>query len=210
MEVADIIAIAFGVVGTVFGFLGWRKADEANRIAADSNTIARESKSVAEDSNRIAVEANDIARTGTDAAKESVDLQLAADKAEKTARIVVRTGESAHSSVPSSLSGDQGSIGARLANEGPAVARDVVLHVTLPDGSTRSTTPRTLLEPETEYAPAVRIYPSDFGENDTRTFTYRVTYRDGNGPQEFGFRVRIEGSWASQWRTYKEPLESLS
>src|SRR3954454_9733066 len=62
MELADIIAIAFGVAGTVFGFLGWRKAREANRLSGESNTIAWSSKSVAEDSNRIALDANEIAR----------------------------------------------------------------------------------------------------------------------------------------------------
>lgn len=61
MDISDAIAIVFGFSGAVLGFMGWRKASEANRLSSESNTIAWSSKTTAEEANRLATDGNMLA-----------------------------------------------------------------------------------------------------------------------------------------------------
>jgi hypothetical protein len=176
----------------------------ANRsMAAANKRMAASNETMAEANKRMAASAEVAAQ----AARESVELELTAVREERAARVVHRMGETTGSAIPVDRLGNFSRLGARIANEGPSLARDVELHITFPDGSTRSSGTRTSLEPNVEYSPKVEIYPFDLGPETTRTFPFKVSYRDGNGPQEFGFKIRLEGTWeGGQWQTFKEPL----
>ncbi len=103
--------------------------------------------------------------------------------------------------IPWSRSDETGRLGIRLFNEGPAIARDVQLTATLPDGSVRRSDLVRDIPRENERTPQVRITRADVGNGDDRVVGYKVTWRDGNGPQEMRLSVRIQGEWSSDWRT---------
>jgi hypothetical protein len=63
LDASDWIALGSVVVALLalwVGYLGWRKADEANRIAASANTYASAANELAREANNIAQEANQV------------------------------------------------------------------------------------------------------------------------------------------------------
>lgn len=189
--VGGAIGAATGIAALVISWKSYRTNDR----------MAKVNESMAESNREMTVAAQESAN----AARDAVEYEKATERAQNRANLVRRSGESVSSNIPYSRSGDDGTLGVRLFNEGPAIARDVRVAVTLQDGTVLGPTNPTTIKPETERSPAVRILESQFGNGNERVVRYRVTYRDGNGPQELTFGIKIVGPWRSDWQTFLEP-----
>ena len=122
---------------------------------------------------------------------------------EPSARIVHRY-PSQGSVVPWSRKSQHSTIVIRLFYEGREPARDLELSVTFPDGSERKSGRIASLHPETERMLQVPVRESDFDDPGKRTLDYSVVWRDTAGQHSFQLRIRVEGEWASNWRSYIE------
>ncbi len=140
------------------------------------------------------------------AAREAVNHQKAVELAQNRASLVRRSMSQPDENIPwSRRHGGQGTLGVRLFNEGPAPARDVQIMVTLQDGTVLGPTEPITIRPEVEMSPAVDIHQFQFGAGTERLVKYMVTYRDGTGPQQMMFWIRIVGEWEDHWKIYLEP-----
>lgn len=75
MDIADWIALGVGAIGGLFGFLGWRKAREANRIAEMANFTVDEANRISREANALSQTANSFAREANDIAKRSAKME---------------------------------------------------------------------------------------------------------------------------------------
>jgi hypothetical protein len=218
MDPTNVIAIVFGSVGAVLGFVGWRKAVEANRIAATSNTIAQDSKTVAEDSNRIAVEANELAREAntyvskaTEIASETLEHQLRRDQESKQS----------HLQFPE---GPKGSLWFK-EQSGKTVIVAIPLH-NVGLGTARNISPKAFInevQVAVEGEPTASLKHDEVREEafwlriqvddlwippEGKTIRLVLTYADGTGPRITERCFRFYGDTPQRWESKQFPCYS--
>jgi hypothetical protein len=119
-----------------------------------------------------------------------------------TANLVVRAGSEIGNDLPTNQGSGSGLLGVFLVNEGPAVARDLRLFATFPDGAVRSSETQRSLSAHKEMTIFAQVLPRDFGPGASIDVLYRITYRDGNGDQALERKVRLDGGWKGPWKTF--------
>lgn len=206
MDAFNVIAIALGLTGAVLGGLGLWKARKAAAMAAACKQVAEEPKPAV-------TLAADVARD-VSAAPKSPDQPLAlmaphmeapkfaaVDDAQ-TAHIVVRSGSNPGEDLPTNQGSGSGLIGIFIVNQGPAVAHDLRLTATFPNGAVRSSAEHHALSAAKELTLSAEVVPQDFGSATTVDVLYRIAYRDGNGAHELARKVRVDGGWKGPWKTF--------
>jgi hypothetical protein len=206
METLSVIALVVGLGGAVLGGVGWWQARAARALAIDASRVAQEAQRVAADAQRsvgkaLAATRNSPQRSPA-AGPESEAPRFVAAQADKTANIVVRPGGSPGHELPTNQGSGSGLLGVFLVNEGPAVAHDMRLHATFPNGTRRSSEASRTLSADKELTLYAQVTPPDFGTADSLHILYLIAYRDGNGEQTIERDVRVEGGWKGPWRTY--------
>jgi len=206
METFSVIALVVGLGGAVLGGVGWWQARAARAVAIDASRDAQEAQRVGADAQRSAEKALAATRNGPPrspaAGLESEGPRVVAAQAGKTANIVVRSGGSPGHELPTNQGTGSGLLGVFLVNEGPAVAHDMRLHATFPNGSRRSSEASRTLSADKELTLYAQVTPPDFGSADSLHILYLIAYRDGNGEQTIERDVRVEGGWKGPWRTF--------
>ncbi len=216
MSVIEGIAILLGLAGVVLGGLAWWKASEAKAIATGSYRAAQESKHAAADAQRGAVEASAAARAEIRATTTKASLGEPVDVPVETrpradvpgsvnrANIVVRSGSNPGEDLPTNQGTGSGLLGIFLVNEGPAVAHDMKLLATFPNGTTRRSETHRTLSAHKELTLYAQVVPPDFGGDDPFHVLYQISYQDGDGDQTLERSVRVEGGWKGPWKTFIE------
>src|SRR5215208_2734204 len=206
MELAAVIvAIIFGLVGALFGFLGWRKAGEANRIAAASNTIAQESKTIAEDSNRIALEANDIAREANTITTGDIDYQRRKEWEANRAELVVP--EDGPIWVYNMKNG-VARVGVHLEKKGTGEVRDFEMAAFVDESPLRVEKGRiNRLTQDDQPGRLLFQIPIDdsWASPETRLIRVQLNFTDGTGPREESHCFRFRGDEPQTWKSEKVP-----
>ncbi len=206
MESLSVIALVVGAAGAALGGLGWWQARAARALANDASRVAQESQRVAADAQRSAGKALAAMKTGPrrspTAGQESEGPHAVPAHADKTANIVVRSGGSPGNELPTNQGSGSGLLGVFVVNEGPAVAHEMRLHATFPNGTRRSSEGSRTLSADKELTLYAQVTPPDFGSEDSLHVLYLIAYRDGNGDQTIERDVRVEGGWKGPWRTY--------
>lgn len=203
MDLLTTIAVVSGLAGSVLGGLGWWKASRAMAAVTDCTLVPHG-----------AVEAGHIAATanaGVNAANPPAphvarrleEPQGAVDNAQR-ANLVLRSGSTLGQDLPTNQGTGSGLLGVFLVNEGPAVAREVQLFATFPNGAIRNSEGRRSLSAHREMTLFAQVIPQDFGSAVTMDVLYRVAYRDGNGEQALERKVRLDGGWKGPWKTFIE------
>ena len=202
MDLFDAVAVVSGVAGAVLGGLGWWKARAATAAAAACLSIAQP-KDVR--TPRIAGAMSDggdvTASVAPQVAQASGGVRGAGNDA-RTANLVVRPGSDVGQDLPTNQGSGSGLIGVFVVNQGPAVARELRLFATFPDGVVRSSETHRSLSAHKEMTLFAQVLPQDFGPGASMDVLYRVTYRDGNGDQVLERNVRLDGGWRGPWKTY--------
>jgi hypothetical protein len=206
METFSVIALVVGLSGAVLGSVGWWQARAARALAIDASRVAQEAQRVAADAQRstgkaLAATRNSPQRSPA-AGPEPEGPQVVAAQTGKTANIVVRSGGSPGHELPTNQGTGSGLLGVFLVNEGPAVAHDMRLHATFPNGTRRSSEASRTLSADKELTLYAQVTPPDFGTADSLHILYLIAYRDGNGEQTIERDVRVEGGWKGPWRTF--------
>lgn len=206
MDAFNVIAVILGLTGAVLGGLGLWKAREAAALAAACKPVAEQPKPAAAPTPLVASDVN-AAETSPKQTLPRVAPPLErpkgapADNAQ-TARIVVRSGSNPGEDLPTNQGHGSGLIGIFLVNQGPAVAHDLRLTATFPNGVVRSSGEHHALSAARELTLSAEVVPQDFGAATTMDVLYRVAYRDGNGAQELARKVRVDGGWKGPWKTF--------
>jgi hypothetical protein len=208
MDTFSVIALVVAVGGAALGGLGWWQARAARMLANDAAQVAQESQRVAADAQRSAGKALAATRTGSQpapaAGQASEGPRAVPAQADKIANIVVRPGGSPGRDLPTNQGSGSGLLGVFLVNEGPAVAHEMRLHATFPNGTRRSSESSRTLTADKEVTLYAQVTPQDFGTDDPLHILYLIAYRDGNGEQAIERDIRVEGGWKGEWRTFIE------
>ncbi len=130
--------------------------------------------------------------------------------AAQTANLVVRPGSGVGEDLPTNQGTGSGLIGVFVVNQGPAVARELRLSATFPDGVVRSSETHRSLSAHKEMTLFAQVLPRDFGPGASMDVLYRVAYRDGNGEQMLERNVRLDGGWKGPWKTFLDADTSAS
>jgi hypothetical protein len=144
----------------------------------------------------------DAAKSSADSARESVEHQIKVYEEQNTAKVV------RHGGVDFSNSAQFAWLTLRLYNEGPAVAKNLVLTFRKslanqsdedlgPEQAPVSSEPFYALEPLREVAMVVQV-PRFFGSIDGWTII-DLTFEDGNGQHPIRYFLRVNGQWDSDW-----------
>jgi hypothetical protein len=206
MDTLSVIALVVGVAGAALGGLGWWQARAARALANDASRVAQDSQRIAADAQGTAGKALAATRSGPQrspvAGQASEGPRAVPAQADKTANIVVRPGGSPGHELPTNQGSGSGLLGVFVVNEGPAVAHEMRLHATFPNGTRRSSESSRTLSADKELTLYAQVTPPDFGSEDSLHILYLIAYRDGNGEQTIERDVRVEGGWKGPWRTY--------
>ena len=203
MDLFSMIAVVSGLVGSVLGGLGWWKASRAMTAAVTCNRVSQG----AVEAGPVAATANAGANSANSPAPHVVrrphGSQATLDNAQR-ANLVVRPGSTVGQDLPTNQGSGSGLLGIFLVNEGPAVARDIQLFTTFPNGAARNSEAHRSLSAHKEITLFAQVVPRDFGSAVTMDVQFRVTYRDGNGEQALERKVRLDGGWKGPWQTFVE------
>jgi hypothetical protein len=205
MDIVSVIAVVVGLAGAALGALAWLKAREAGTMASDAAREAQEAQRVAADAHLTATKALAATKAGlqpTPAGALSPEEPSSPGRADRAAHIVVRSGGSPGHELPTNQGTGSGLLGVFLVNEGPAVAHEMRLHATFPNGTRRSSESSRTLTADKELTLYAQVTPPDFGTEETLHVVYLIAYRDGNGEQTIERDVRVEGGWKGPWRTF--------
>jgi hypothetical protein len=204
MDLLDAVAVVSGLVGAVLGGLGWWKARAATAAAvaclgiAEARTVRTPMMAgVADEHEGGEVTGNPMPQV----ARKLERVRGGANDAQ-TANLVMRPGSAAGQDVPTNQGSGSGLIGVFVVNEGPAVARELRLSATFPDGVVRSSETYRSLSAHKEMTLFTQVLPQDFGSGSSMDVFYRVAYRDGNGEQVLERKVRLDGGWKGPWKTF--------
>jgi hypothetical protein len=199
MDVLAVVALATAAVGVVVGGLAWRDARDAKALAADATRTAAELAQRA-----AAADGTAAAAAPAMPAVPPVLIPPATSESgdERSATIAVRPGGTPGQELPTNQGSGSGLIGVFIVNGGPAVAHDLRLSATFPNGTVRASDRHGALSAHKELTLFTQVIPQDFGPGNSVDVVYRVAYRDGNGEHELAQRVRVEGGWAGRWKTY--------
>jgi hypothetical protein len=208
MEIPGWMALLVALAAAALAALAWLKAKDTAAVAADAKREAHDAKTMAHDARRIAGEASVSVKSGNQralaTARESAAAQAPSPQSEKTAHIVVRPGSTYGEDLPTNQGTGSGLLGIFLVNEGPAVARELRLRATFPNGATRGSEIHRTLSAQKELTLYAQVVPPDFGTDDTLHVLYQIAYQDGNGDQEIARTIRVEGGWKGPWKTFIE------
>jgi hypothetical protein len=202
MDLFDAVAVVSGLVGAVLGGLGWWQARSARAAAAACLGIAQAGGARAPIVAGVVSEDGDV--TGKPAplvARASEGIRGKGNDAQ-TANLVVRPGSAIGQDLPTNQGSGSGLIGVFVVNQGPAVARELRLPATFPDGVVRSSETHRSLSAHKEMTLFAQVLPQDFGPGSSMDVLYRVDYRDGNGEQVLERKVRLDGGWKGPWKTF--------
>jgi len=218
MGLWEIIGAAGGLIGAVAGLLAYLKSGEANRHSIRANEIAVETKGVAEHANRHSETANSLANqanihadTANQLARESNAIARSMLTKQEQAEFDSRRAKVEHRfSDPNAVlarmrSGDGGFLTMWLYNEGPAIARDVRIEMTFPTESPHYSETIREFAPNKNMSPNVAIARSSFPSAIDMTVGITVSWKDGNGSQQFKTGVHIQGDWMSDWKMTTAP-----
>lgn len=202
MDFLDAVAVVSGVAGAVLGGLGWWKARSATAAVTACLGIAEAAGARTPLIAGVMSDGGDVtASPAPQVAQASEGVRSAGNDA-RTANLVVRRGSAVGQDLPTNQGSGSGLIGVFVVNQGPAVARELRLFATFPDGVVRSSETHRSLSAHKEMTLFAQVVPQDFGPGASMDVLYRVTYRDGNGEQALERNVRLDGGWRGPWKTY--------
>lgn len=189
----DWLGIAIGAGGLIVAYFALRRAGAATEAAERSNEIARSANAKADEANRISERSNTIAVEANDLIRTSVESELEARDRELTSELVVRASRDGNV-LGLNRSGDNGTLGLRVVNEGTAPARDVVMVVMLPAGASTQSMAETVA-PGREVRLAAPVSIITLGLRFDHSVMVYIKYQDRRGPREMEEWLMLVGGW---------------
>ncbi len=202
MDLFDAVAVVSGLVGAVLGGLGWWKARSVTAAAAACLSSAQAGAAGTPLMAGVASEGGDVTGNPAPRVAPASERVRGPGNDAQTANLVVRPGSETGHDLPTNQGSGSGLIGVFVMNQGPAVARELRLSATFPDGAVRSSETHRSLSAHKEMTLFAQVLPQDFGSGTSMEVLYRVAYRDGNGEQGLERNVRLDGGWKGPWKTF--------
>src|SRR5688572_7555683 len=202
MDLLDAVAVVSGVAGAVLGGLGWWKARSATAAAAACLSIAQPKDVRTPRIAGVMSDGGDVTARPAPQVEQASDGVRGGGNDARTANLVVRSGSAVGQDLPTNQGSGSGLIGVFVVNQGPAVAKELRLSATFPDGVVRSSETYRSLSAHKEMTLFTQVLPQDFGSGSSMDVLYRVDYRDGNGEQVLERKVRLDGGWKGPWKTF--------
>ncbi len=184
MNVSDVIALVAVLVALIALAVSVLSYQQTKRTADANASMATSTAAAAK------------------AAREAIDHERAAALASLRASLQPRFGPGR--TIGLTKGPDGGEIVPILRNEGRHNAYDVALSIEHPDGMKVYSRGIETIGAGTEQPIAIPVTQDDFNRARGRSSTIRVSYRDGTGPGETSFRVRLVGQDNPNWQVLLE------